>query len=712
MKQGTINSPTKITIGKRRGASAVIALAIVATFALEAIMPAFADAKSKMAGRGLSEDQKIVHLLNRIGFGPRPGDVERVKRVGVDKFIDQQLHPERLDDSAAEARLKGLGSLNMSIAEIYEKYPAPNMLARELGLGKKGFNQQPKPGGGAAGTGAQEQPEARADDLAAELAKKENRQKIFAYYREHDLKPPQALLQELTEQKILRAVYSERQLQEVMADFWFNHFNIFYGKGADKWLTTDYEMNAIRPHTLGKFGDLLAATAKSPAMLFYLDNFQSSSPDAKPPERRGNGRGGQFQGRPGPLGGGLGAPRFGNRQRRIGPEVGRDAMGDGRQTRDEQQRGAQAAQQFKKRKPGINENYARELMELHTLGVEGGYTQRDVQEVARCFTGWTINQPRRSGEFVFREWMHDDGEKVVLGHKIPAGGGKKDGEMVLDILARHPNTAKFISTKLVRRFVSDNPPQSLVERVAGVYLKSDGDIREMLRAIFTAPEFNSQEAYRAKIKSPFELAVSAIRALGGEAANTQQVAQFISRMGQPLYRYQPPTGFPDRAEQWVNTGSLLERLNFGLALSTNRLRGTTVDLKRVAPGVQGASTDLALDRAIALLLNGDVSQQTRATLEKQLREGVPTAGELGGSPRASMKSDGMDEGDSLLADDSMSARRQPKGDKVAKYNDPGRKARKMGLAYDAGAQATASSSDPEIAKVFGLVLGSPEFQRR
>jgi uncharacterized protein (DUF1800 family) len=684
---------------------------IVATLALGSIAPAIADSKSRTASRGLTEDQKIVHLLNRTGFGPRPGDVERVKRIGIDKFIDQQLHPERLEDSAAELRLKNLDSLGMSIAEIYEKYPAPNQLARELGLGKKGLNQQAKPNDPAS-TNAQGQPEAGADDLAAELAKKENRQKIFAYYREHGLKPPQLLLQELTEQKILRAVYSERQLQEVMADFWFNHFNIFYGKGADKWLTTDYEMNAIRPHTMGKFEDLLMATAKSPAMLFYLDNFQSSSPDAKLPERRGNGRGGRFQRRPGIFGGGLGNPGPGNRQRQVERETERDSMRDDQQMGAEQQRRAQAAQQFKKRKPGINENYARELMELHTLGVEGGYTQKDVQEVARCFTGWTINQPRKSGEFIFREWMHDDGEKVVLGHKIPAGGGKKDGEMVLDILAHHPNTAKFISTKLVRRLVSDNPPQALVDRVAGVYMKSNGDIREMLRTIFTSPEFNSQDAYRAKIKSPFELAVSAIRALGGDTANTQQVAQFISRMGQPLYRYQPPTGFPDRAEQWVNTGSLLERLNFGLALSANKLRGTTVDLKRVAPGVQGADTERALDRAIALLLNGDISQQTRAILDKQLREGVPVAGELDNSSRAAMNRDSMDGDDSLLAGDSMEARQRSGGDKVAKYNDPGRKARKLGLGYDAGMQATVTSNDPEIAKVFGLVLGSPEFQRR
>jgi uncharacterized protein (DUF1800 family) len=679
----------KNSFANRRAAQASVALAMVASLAIGLVMPVVADTKTKKT-QALTEDQKIIHLLNRAGFGPRAGDVERVRAMGIDKYLDQQLHPERIDDSATEARLKRLDSLNMTIAELYEKYPQPNMIARELGIGKK---QQARQNNQPAAQGdVDSQPNNQADE-PVDLNKRENRQMLMAYYREHGLRLPAMLLGDLMEQKIIRGIYSERQLQETMADFWFNHFNIFYPKGADRWLTTDYEMNAIRPRTLGKFKDLLMATAKSPAMLFYLDNFQSSSPDAKLPERRAIGQGRRFR-RPGLFGGGLGS-----QQGQMNPA--------------EQQRRAQAAKQFKNRKPGINENYARELMELHTLGVEGGYTQKDVQEVARCFTGWTINQPRRDGSFIFRSWMHDDGEKTVLGKKIPAGGGQKDGEMVIEILARHPNTAKFISTKLARRFVSDNPPQSLVDRVSAVYLKTDGDIREMLRAIFTSPEFYSQEAYRAKIKSPFELAVSAIRALGGEAVNTAQVAQFITKMGQPLYRYQPPTGFPDRAEQWVNTGALLERLNFGLALATNRLRGTNVDLKRAAPGIDSGDGERALARAIALLLNNDVSAQTRSALDKQLREGAPVKGVLENSTGA-MKSGGqMDDEESLLADDSMQTGRRAKGDKVAKYDDPGRQARRLGLGNQGMMQAREGApNDPEIAKVFGLVLGSPEFQRR
>src|SRR5262249_2241454 len=345
---------------------------------------------------------------------------------------------------------------------------------------------------------------------------------------------PRRIIAELQASRILRAVYSERQLQEVMVDFWTNHFNVFANKGADRWLLTSYDRDTIRPNALGKFSQLLEATAKSPAMLFYLDNFQSVSPDAG-------------AGRPGIL-------RPQQQQRR-----------------------------------GINENYARELMELHTLGVDGGYTQKDVQEVARCFTGWTIFQPRggaaavagvmpraderngrmreamerAAGTFFFNPRAHDDGEKTVLGHKIPSGGGMKDGLMVLDILAHHPSTAKFIATKLVRHFVSDNPPPALVDRVAATYKKSDGDIREMLKTIFFSKEFNSTEAYRAKIKRPFELVVSAIRTLGADTNGGPQTHQWIARMGEPLYGFQTPNGYSDAAESWVNTGALLERMNFG-----------------------------------------------------------------------------------------------------------------------------------------------------
>jgi uncharacterized protein (DUF1800 family) len=288
-----------------------------------------------------------------------------------------------------------------------------------------------------------------------------------------------------------------------MTDFWFNHFNIYWNKNADRWLTTGFEMHAIRPHVLGKFKDLLMATAKSPAMLFYLDNHLSSAIK------------------------------------------------------------------------GINENYGRELMELHTLGVDGGYTQRDVQEVARALTGWSIDRPQMSGQFMFRPRLHVFGEKVVLGHKIDAGG-IRDGEEVIDILAKHPSTARFISTKMVRRFVADDPPPNLVKRVSDVFQKTDGDIREMMHAIVTSNEFTSPDAVGAKTKTPLEFVASAIRSFDGETDGSRQVAQAIGRMGQPLYQCQPPAGYPDQGEHWMSSGAVLERLNFAVSLTANKIPGTSV----------------------------------------------------------------------------------------------------------------------------------------
>jgi uncharacterized protein (DUF1800 family) len=400
------------------------------------------------------------------------------------------------------------------------------------------------------------------------------------YYVKNGLQRPQRIMAELQASRILRAVYSERQLQEVMVDFWTNHFNVFAGKGADRWLLPAYDRDTIRPNAMGKFSELLSATAQSPAMLFYLDNFQSVSPDAN----RGRGM-----------------------QRPNAP-----------------------AQQQRR---GINENYARELMELHTLGVDGGYTQKDVQEVARCFTGWTIFQPRGGGAavnammrgdaarrtpgtFFFNPRAHDDGEKTVLGHKIPAGGGLKDGLAVLDILAHHPATAKFIATKLVRHFVSDTPPPALVNRVAAAFTKSDGDIRETLKAIFFSDEFNSPEAYRAKIKRPFELVVSAIRTLGADTNGGPGTHQWIARMGEPLYGFQTPNGYSDAAESWVNTGGLLERMNFGLALAGNRVQGTRVDLAKL----NAPEKSKLIDESLKLIVAGDISAATRETLLKQIDE--------------------------------------------------------------------------------------------
>jgi uncharacterized protein (DUF1800 family) len=348
-------------------------------------------------------------------------------------------------------------------------------------------------------------------------------------------------LAELSQQKVLRAVYSDRQLQEVLTDFWFNHFNVDARKGPERFLLTEYEREVIRPHVLGRFRDLLGATAKSPAMLFYLDNWLSADPNGphdqtrlQPTFRRG---GASPIARP---------PR---------PQPGQPANGQ---------------------KKGLNENYGRELMELHTLGVDGGYTQKDVTEVARAFTGWTIDNPRRGGDFRFDPRIHDDGEKTILGHRIKSGGGVHDGEHVLDILAEHPSTAKFISTKLVERFVSDTPPPALVDRAAAKFRDSGGDLRAVMTVILTSSEFLSPAAYGAKVKTPFEFVVSSVRATGAEVTDARTLVRQVQQLGMPLYQCQPPTGYKNTADAWVNTGALVNRMNFGLALASGRLSGLTV----------------------------------------------------------------------------------------------------------------------------------------
>jgi uncharacterized protein (DUF1800 family) len=520
----------------------------------------------------------------------------------------------------------------------------------------------------------------------------EYRKALRDYYVQNNLRLPQAMTQELVASRILRAVYSERQLQEEMVDFWSNHFNIFAGKGADRWLLISYDRDTIRPNTLGKFGDLLKATAESPAMLFYLDNFQSVSPNAGAGARRYNGQGA-----------GLFPPLGRGRLMQQGRANNQAAMRPGQQAGNEAQ--MLRPTQNKQPKRGINENYARELMELHTLGVDGGYTQKDVQEVARCFTGWTIFAPRgamaragmgpqgqrlaqemagQAGKFYFNPRLHDDGEKTVLGHKIPAGGGVKDGYMVLDILAHHPSTAKFISTKLARNFVMDNPTPELVSRISAVYLKSDGDIRETLCAIFNSPEFNSSKAYRAKIKTPFELAVSAIRSLGGETNGGPGINQWIARMGQPMYGYQAPTGYPDSAENWVNTGSLLERLNFGLALASNRVAGTRVDLQKFSGNSGGEATaerKRMMNRFLDVIVQGEISEATRATLLKQLDQPLPTTATTSSSAESAKGS---------MQTGGRGGRRFQR--ELAMNNAPVR--------------------NPEVVKIVGLILGSPEFQRQ
>jgi uncharacterized protein (DUF1800 family) len=470
-----------------------------------------------------TQDERIVHLLNRIGYGPRPGDVERVKAEGVQRYLDEQLHPERIVDGDCERRLTAFHTWTMSPLQLAYNYPTKGQIKR---LEKA--QQEGKDGQAAA-----------LNQMIAPEAERGN---------------PRDILLELSDQRLVRAVHSERQLNEVMVNFWMNHFNIYWQKGQDRNLVTSFERDVIRPRAFGKFRDLLLATAESPAMMFYLDNYLSN-------------------GGPVPVNA--------------------------------------------KRKSGLNENYAREIMELHTLGVDGGYSQKDVVELARCFTGWSVQRPRDGEGFEYRSRMHDDGQKVVLGHVFPPGQGMQDGIQAIDLLARNPHTAHFISLKLCRHFVCDDPPKALVDRTARVFMQTDGDIREVVRSILTSSEFNSPQYYRAKIKTPFELVVSSIRAVGGSTSGGRQIFAAFTRMGMPPYLCQPPTGYADVAQAWVSAGALLERLNFEVAMMGGKMPGVEVDPNAVFGGQRPADAQADVHVLVQRLLGGDCSTQTSETLREE-----------------------------------------------------------------------------------------------
>jgi uncharacterized protein (DUF1800 family) len=613
-------------------------LAIACVFSLGFDTAAFAasadgskDKKAKqdasLKGLPISEltaDEAILHALNRLAYGPRPGDVERVRQMGLAKWIEEQLNPGSLDDKALEARLENYPTLRMSSAKLLSEYPQPKQAEKQaekravavierqqtradMATEKGSSDMQP---GGSNATGSSGAAEASQETAESTASKPEmndapapmkqdpaqgNPRPNGAAQRNalrggdpnnvpraiaDDSKRPQRVVAELSMAKVTRAIYSERQLQQVMDDFWFNHFNVYAAKGDDKWLLTSYEREVIQPHALGKFKDLLTATAKSPAMLFYLDNYLSADPRAA--QRLAMER----------------EMRQQMRNRRFGGPPPN----------------AQAA---KKNERGLNENYGRELMELHTLGVDGGYTQKDVTEVARCFTGWTIDKPRQYASFKFDDRLHDSDPKFVLGKKIHAGG-MKDGEQVIDLLAHHANTAKFISTKLARRFVSDTPPPALVARMAQTFQSTDGDIRAVLKTMIWSPEFWSRETYRAKIKTPFELVVSTARAMGTDVDTPMPLVQWVGRIGEPLYQCQPPTGYSDKADAWVNTGALLNRLNYSLALAGNKMRGARTDVASLLGMDSAADPKAALDRAVQVFLGGQAGPTTVETLEKQL----------------------------------------------------------------------------------------------
>jgi len=465
----------------------------------------------------LTPHDSALHALNRLAYGPRPGEADRVATTGVMRWIDRQLDPAHIDDAALSARERQIGVLSYdrtALARIY--YAAQRERRERMRAGADSMGGQINPGPG------QRLGRRLAGDLASLV--------------------------------VVRATLSERQLAEVMADFWANHFNVFFGKGADRFLLPEYIEHTIRPYALGRFADLLRGTAQSPAMLVYLDNWQSV------------------------------APRSGT------------------------------ARALKPR--GINENYARELLELHTLGVDGGYTQQDVIGVARIFTGWSIQRPQKGGAFRFYGRAHDRGEKIVMGVRYPAGGGMDEGFRLLDWLAENPVTMRHVSHQLCARFVSDQPPDGCVDDAVAAWQRTHGDIREVLRAIFHGPDFWAAENVLAKVKSPLEFVVSAVRALGAGPDTTARLAQVVARLGQPLYLHVAPDGYPEKQSDWVNSGALLNRMNAGIALAAATLPGVTVNLDLAVPATPNLEQLLATvdDR----VLGGAMTANTRRVILEQL----------------------------------------------------------------------------------------------
>jgi len=563
-----------------------------------------------------ADPAQVVHVLNRITFGPRPGDVEMVEKMGIHNYIEQQLHPETIDDSAVEQTVAQFELLQMTpeqLVTVYDddikkilkkaKKAADAALATNPSAATPSGTMSAMQLAVAPATAGQNQVESQA--TPGQDPKLTPAQKLAEAGTFRSV----AAIGQIEQAKLVRAIESQRQLQEVLVDFWDNHFNVDVKKKAVRVLVITADRDAIRPHIWGKFRDLLEASAKSPAMLAYLDNATSTVAHTVTPM-----------------------------------EVTMTEMVDARMTQNGNAALAPPVPVVGQKKGGINENYGRELMELHTLGVDGGYTQQDVTEVARCFTGWSID--KNTGEFAFHARQHDNGAKVVLGHNIPPGGGIQDGETVLEILASSPACAHFISRELCQRFVADNPPPALVDRIAGVFTATGGDLRAVTEAILTSPEFFAPSDYGNKIKSPLEFTVSAVRAtdsniiakppapfdkalpaieggaiLGkGQAADRmaqrprQSLNFHLYELGEPLFACTPPTGYKEDSSTWVSPGALIERLNFAMALTDQKLSDVRFDPSKILAGADLDKPDAVLNQCISVLLQNNVSDSTRKVL--------------------------------------------------------------------------------------------------
>ncbi|MFI5451952.1 DUF1800 domain-containing protein [Pedobacter sp. UC225_61] len=615
---------------------------------------------------GLTEQQAAAHLLSRFTYGAKEGDVELVTKMGLEKWLKQQLDGN-LEDTALNRMLDKFDAINLTNTEVENVFPRNAQVVRFAV--RDGYIHK---------------------DSVNKANSKEYRATLANYMKEKGIKPQQELYRQFINQKILRAAYTHNQLKELMTDFWFNHFNVALSKNQCASYIPAYERDVIRPNVFGDFENLVLSTAKSPAMLTYLDNFSSTGTNI-------------------PVN-----------------EYGEDMMMGGQQKR-KGQFAAKVAKakipQNKNKKAGLNENYAREVMELHTLGVDGGYTQSDVTQAARILTGWTIapmgengygapmkkiienvgddNLKKRGfvheGDFLFVITRHDNGEKTVLGKKFPAGGGYEEGVALLQMLAHHTSTAKFISKKIATRFVSDNPPQSLIDKMAKTFLSSNGNIKSVLITMVSAPEFWSTNALREKTKSPFELAISAVRSLDAKINQPYQLYTWINKMGQQMYYYQAPTGFPDRGQYWINTGSLLNRMNFGLALASQRIPGVTFNLAAMNNNHEPESAEAALVIYSKKMMPERKLDETIARLKPMLND--PNL--EGNVAKAASQTAPPQQMNTMANEDA---------NMMEQSTDKGKLKGKNALFNASPAQKAGTNT--MLAQVVGVIIGSPEFQRK
>lgn len=611
---------------------------------------------------GLTQHQAAAHLLNRFSYGIQPGQVEEVVKMGLDKWLEQQLDAN-LPDTELTRRLQTFESLSLSNEKIVNTYLTPAQVIRVAIRNKL---------------------------IPADSINNADRQKYREQLRliqeKEGFKPVQELHRQLINQKVLRATYSNNQLKEVLTDFWFNHFNVSLTKGQSQQYVMTYERDAIRPYVLGSFKEMLLATAKHPAMLEYLDNALSVSNDNERTRRQQN-----------------------NAMLRAARERVEARLNDTSMPGYAQVQQAVAA----RRTQGLNENYAREVMELHTLGVDGGYAQKDVTEVARALTGWTVKPmykegPARQlvenlnaaqlerrglmieGDFLFRGDKHDENLKSILGKQFTGKDGYNEGVQVLEMLATHTSTAKFIATKLARRFVADEPSSEIIKALAKTFQETGGNIKAMMITIVNHPDFWSKNALREKVKSPFEFTISALRATKAQVMQPYQVYNWCTKMGQRFYYYQAPTGFPDRANFWINSGSLLNRMNFGLALATQKIPGVRMNLLALNDNHEPESADDALRIYSKLLLPERNQEENIKRLTAMIRDAQveQKISEAASKIKTEMIEDEMEEQDTRKQET-----RSKEGRKVQANN-------------------VMNMTAATVAQVVGIIIGSPEFQRK